>query len=429
MCKYIRSFLRDQKGVVFVYTGILLPFVVGFSALALDVGSWYKTHQDVQIAADAGAIGGAWDIAHGSLNTVTHSALGDSGKNGFVNGSKNVTVTVNNPPKSGSYTGNANAVEVIVSQQMSSLLSSLFMQNAFSISSRAVAVANTPSNGAATACILALDPSIPDAITMNGNLSANFKNCVIASDSTDNASVFVGGNVNVSAQSIYTAGNITQVGNSTLNLLNPANTGAQPIPDPYTNVQIPVHGACDYNNYSPGNGATLNPGVYCGGLSFQHSATLNPGTYYVTDGSFQASGQSQITCNCHNPGDGVTIVLTGSSPGGVNIEGGAIINLQAPTNAGNLFDGFLFFQDRSTLVGTQVVFNGNSTINMQGTLYFPRGAFRWNGDSSDPNSCTQIVADTLQFTGNTTITDTSCGTQGAGQIAPPAQIVSVNLVE
>jgi hypothetical protein len=36
---------------------------------------------------------------------------------GFTDGKKNVTVTVNNPPLSGAYAGNANYVEVIISNR------------------------------------------------------------------------------------------------------------------------------------------------------------------------------------------------------------------------------------------------------------------------------------------------------------------------
>lgn len=426
----MRNYMRSQSGTVFVYTALLLPVFLGFGGLVLDVGSWYKTHQDGQIAADAAAIGGAWEIAHGNTGTVTSAAIADAGKNGFTSGSNNVTVTVNNPPKSGNYTNNANAVEVIVSQQTTSMLSAIILKNTFPISARAVALANTKISGAGTACILALDKAMSGAITMNGNLKANFQNCILAANSTSSSAVSVGGNVSVTASSIYTSGNISQFGGDTLNLSSPATTGAPTIPDPYSSVNIPAYSSnCTQTNYSPGNNATLNPGVYCGGISFQHNTTLNPGTYYLTNGDFKASGQATITCNCKNPGDGVTIVLTGSSPGGVGIQGGAVINLQAPTDAGNPFDGFLFYQDRNAAPGTAITFNGSSTLDMVGTFYFPNGAFTWNGDSTDPSSCTQIVADSVKLTGNTTITDSSCGTQGAGQITPPAQIIGVNIVE
>jgi len=430
-----RTFLRDQDGSVLVYVALLLPIIIGFGGLSLDIGSWYKIQQDAQIAADAGATAGAWEVGNGSASTVVSAATTDVGLNGFAgSGTKyKGTITVNNPPKSGSYAGNANAVEVIVSTPVSSLLSSVILKSTFNIASRAVAlVSSSPGTGGGTACLLALDPTMSGAITMNGNLKANFQNCTIASDSNSSSSVFINGNVTVTANSIYSGGGISQGNNDTLHLSSPAMTHQIPIPDPYKSTSVPSYGGCDQTNFSPnGNNVTLSPGVYCGGISLQKDAVMNPGTYYLTNGNFTANAQSNVTCNCSHPGDGVTIVLTGTSPGGVTLNGGAVLNLQAPSgNSSNPLDGFLFYQDRNASVGNSVTFNGSSAINLTGTLYFPKAAFTWNGDStSNPPSCTQIVADSVKLNGNTTITDAKCSTQGAGTISTAQQVVGVSLVE
>ena len=49
----------------------------------------------------------------GYPSNIATEAYGISAALGYTNGSNNVTVTVNNPPKSGNYTTNSSAVEVI----------------------------------------------------------------------------------------------------------------------------------------------------------------------------------------------------------------------------------------------------------------------------------------------------------------------------
>ena len=84
--------------------------------------------------------------------------------------------------------------------------------------------------------------------------------------------------------------------------------------DPYAGVTMPtMPGGCSNGtNKSYGYSAslqTINPGVWCNGVSFGSSAQikLNPGVYYVNGGNFNVGGA--VVMN----GTGVTIVLTGSA--------------------------------------------------------------------------------------------------------------------
>ncbi len=54
-----KSMITDQKGAVAVIVAVCLVVFVGFTALAVDVGHLYVVRNELQNAADAGALAGA----------------------------------------------------------------------------------------------------------------------------------------------------------------------------------------------------------------------------------------------------------------------------------------------------------------------------------------------------------------------------------
>jgi hypothetical protein len=51
--------IKDSRGQTLVITVVFLTTLLGMSALAIDVGSWYKQKRDLQATADAAALAGA----------------------------------------------------------------------------------------------------------------------------------------------------------------------------------------------------------------------------------------------------------------------------------------------------------------------------------------------------------------------------------
>src|SRR5439155_10574785 len=127
---------------------VLLAFV----GLAFDVGYVQWSRRRAQTATDAGAMAGAWANKQG--DTYVTAGQNASADNGYTNGTDGVTVTINKPPTSGSYTTDANAVEAIVSQDAPSYFMRILGWNVLPVRARAVA-----KGGFSTACIYALDPS------------------------------------------------------------------------------------------------------------------------------------------------------------------------------------------------------------------------------------------------------------------------------
>src|SRR5689334_10712338 len=115
----------SDSGQTLVMAALMLPVLLGFAALAVDVGYMFDYRKQMQTAADSAAIAGA--IADGSganAFAVEAAAISSAAQNGFVNGTNGVTVTVCQPPDLGcsttyTYTASDAAVKVAITQAQS----------------------------------------------------------------------------------------------------------------------------------------------------------------------------------------------------------------------------------------------------------------------------------------------------------------------
>lgn len=58
----MRGNRRGQQGAILVLTAFLLPFIIAFTGMAVDLGNLYVQHQKLQNAADAAALAGAYNF-------------------------------------------------------------------------------------------------------------------------------------------------------------------------------------------------------------------------------------------------------------------------------------------------------------------------------------------------------------------------------
>lgn len=420
---------RDRKGGILIIYAIILPGLVGIVGLGIETGIWYTAKRSLQTQADAAARSGAFERMNGhpEYALVSAAAEQEAQRNGFVNAAPN-TLAINNPPLVGPNTEDQSAVEVVLGEQQSLLLSSVFL-NDMSIQARSVAAVEVTGS----ACVLALDPSANGAITNSGNPTVEMNGCVLAANSTSSFAIDIGGNPTLTAESLWTAGGIAIDGSVTINLAQPPTEKAWPIADPYEDVDIPPYGPCEHSNTSFSNVTlTIDPGVYCDGIDFgaNSTITLNPGTYYVNRGDVKMNASTVVRCSCPFPGDGVTIVLTSDTGPGtigtVTINGGADVALRAPTDESYAFPGILFYQDRDAPPGPIVKFNGGSQMLLTGAIYIPNQTIEWAGGNSTAGStCTQIIGNAVKFVGNSEIINTGCDEAGI----QPLEIVGVRIVE
>jgi Flp pilus assembly protein TadG len=387
----VLRFWRDRRGNYAVITALMAPVLIGSAGLATEGGLWMYVHQSLQGAADSAALSAATLYSLNNSVSLDPQAQSVVASYGYVVGTSGTTVTVNRPPTSGSYSGNNQAIEVIVNTQQPRLLSSLFSTGNVTLIGRAVAL---PGNNG-TGCVLALDPAVSGAVTSKGSSGVNLTNCSMYDDSNSSSALTNGGAATIDALSVNVVGQIS--GGSGITTTQGTNVGISPIADPYANVVMPTPGACTANNTTYKTTITINPGVYCNGMQLNAGATvtLNPGIYFIDRGWLSMNGGASMT------GTDVTIIFTsstGNNYAAASINGGANLSITAPTTGPTA--GLAIFGDRNMPTSTTFSFNGGAGQVFGGAVYVPHASLFYAGGSNASTNCTQIIADNVTFTGN-----------------------------
>lgn len=355
---------------------------MGAAGLAVDMGTLRFTQRRMQTAADAAALSAAAELNYGDYLTAGQA---DAATNGFTNGSNSVTVAVNDPPTEGAYAGQANYVEVIVTDTVPTFFMKILGVSSEQVSARAVGHYNSSTN-----CVYALSSNASDAIQVNGSGSFS-AGCGMVDDSTAGEALLMNGaSGSINASAIQLVGGYTNHGGGGLSPT--PTTGVPPIADPLAYVNAPPVGTCTYSSEQKYTGsASLTQGVYCGGISVKGSGTvtLAAGTYVINGGELNLGGTSTIT------GSDVMFYLTGGAT--LTVAGGTTLTLTAPTSG--TYSGILFFQDRAD--SSAASFAGGNSMNLTGSLYFPSAAVEFKGNNSI-SAYTILVANTILFDGGST---------------------------
>ena len=403
------SFFRDTRGVVIIMFALMLPILVGFVALGVEVSFWFVQHRDLQSAADAAAIGASYSVkSNGSSSEIDAAALQEAERNGLVTADGD-SITVNKPPTSGAFTSNEFAVEVVLSRPVALLFSGVFLDNAISVDTRAVATLTSETE----ACVLALDTSSSGTLTNQGNAAITMTGCAVAVNSSSSSAMGITGTSTLTTDCAYVVGDFSVGSNAALTTECPsAQSGSLAVDDPYEDVAEPAIASCLQTNFSISSG-TLPQGTYCRGVNFSGTVALETGGIYVIDrGSFKVNAGATLT------GTNVTIFLTsstGSQYATVTINGGANVTLSA--NNSGTYAGLLFYgdDDAPTSPPTNHTFNGGATMDLTGTLYFPTGNINYTGGAALGGSCTQMIAQTITFSGDADM-NISCSNSGLSSI-------------
>jgi hypothetical protein len=382
----------SRRGFVLITTVLALVVLLAFLGLAIDVGYVQFVKTRMQTAADAAAIGGAQEIRANGASGAAPAAKADAALNGFADGQNGVTVTVHSPPVSGYYTGDATAVEVVIAQDVPPFFLELVGASSMAVRARAVShLTSGPS------CVYALDPAANGALAASGGATLGV-NCGIEVNSSSSQAMKASGGAQITATYTSVVGNYTTSGGGSI---SPAPiTGAAAVGDPLAYIAAPAVGACltPVGPLSITSNRTLDPGVYCGGISISAGSrvSFNPGVYVLRGGGLSVSGGSNIS------GTGVTFYNSaGSGYGyqGISFSGGSISTLHAPTSGP--LAGILMFQDRSVTGGGASTISGGTGTIFDGALYFPGTALSYSGGTS--SAYTLLVAKTLSFSGGTTV--------------------------
>jgi hypothetical protein len=390
---------KRRRGAVLVLLAICLTAMLGIVALAVDAGLIMDQRRRIQSAADAAALAAAADLYLNKANNATADATFIAQSNGYSN------VQVNIPPASGNYAGKAGYAEVKIQFNQPRGFSAIFGSSTILIQARAVAQGQLASIGDG---IILVDPTGNGALTAAGNAAMNVTNGSIIVDSNSASGGVTNGNhATVTAPQMDFTGNPGYSGN--FNMPNHAGISSSqtPTPDPLSYVKEPNPGALGLTTQSQHQlniqgQATLNPGVYIGGInisSVHANVTMNSGPtpiYYMQGGGFSAQGGTTT-------GNGV-MIFNDNGGGSISITGQASVTLSPPINmtgAQAVYNGISLFQSRSNANLINVA--GKGSTNITGTFYAvaPGTALQVAGNGD--NLASQIITWDLKVAGNGTV--------------------------
>jgi hypothetical protein len=430
---------QARRGIVVPFVALALLGLLGITALAIDGGMLIVDRRDVQTAADAAALAGAidlynnWDTNGGTdpnKNAQT-SATKTATDNGFTDGTNNVTVVVNIPPKSGPYANTDGFVEVIITMQQQRFFSSVFGSGNITVKGRAVARGAKASSGIG---LLVLDPSANNSLHLSATGSVNVTGSVVVDSSsstglalTASGTLTASQGVDVTGSSYATSSTGTVNGNLSPNKGSPATIAvSQPVTaDPLstfatnnTPSKVTAQGVGNFGNINlsisswppannsaytvSGNTLTFKPGYYSGltindnmssSGSPLHTYVMSSGTYYF-DGNVTLNGYGSLSS-----GTGGTLIYINSGQW-TNSSQNFTMSV-TPMSSGTYANPPLtIWQNKSDSGNFNFSNGGNLTIN-SGILYVPGALVQLSAKAGTTAQLgSQVIVNTLQLSGS-----------------------------
>jgi len=398
-----RRFLQDGKASVATMAALgLIPIVASVGA-AVDIGRADMARAKMQGALDASALAIARDAKNASADQLNENATNYFNVNFRSPDITGVRTQVATSSTSGGYLVSMSATGSVQTKFMS-----IVGVSAFDVSVRSNAVSYMDGLG----CVLSLDQHASGAVNGPGTASVALNGCSLYDNSDNATALTVGGSTEISALSVGVVGNLTGAANITTT--HGIKTKIAPVRDPYSEVSFPPFSGCTAQNFSAHDTTTIDPGVYCGGMTINAggTVTLNPGIYYLDGGSLSVNGGATLT------GNGVTLVFTSQNRNGfatASINGNATINLMPPTAGPTA--GIVMFGDRRIPTGSSFKFNGGATQYLGGAVYLPTAAIDFAGGFGTNTSCTQLIGDSVTFTGSSALA-LNCDSYGTAPFSP-----------
>ena len=412
MLRLLKKLRRNERGNVLILAGFAMPLIVGSAGLAVDTVQWALMKRQLQRAADSAALAGVYATVQGASQSATQAVDYELNITGNNPNSRNATgLTLTAADRTISYPMAAtwtNPVRVVLTHSQIPAFSSMFLPQ---VTISAGATAATIPTG--VYCVVSLVNTGATGITATGNGDLNL-GCGMITNSTSLTAAIATGSSRVYASPVAAVGAVPPSDNW---------NGAELLPftvkqnDPFAGVTPPTMSPCKGNANKldvPNNGIvdrTTGPtpdvagSVVCvSDMKVDGTLKLQSATYYIDGGNFDLGSNANISCS------GCTIILSNSDAtsddiGRVTMNAQAKSNMSAP-NAGP-YAGLLFYQDRravSTNSNANTI-NGTSDSTFGGAMYFPSTHLNINGNAGLTFTCAQFVSWTVEFSGNSGITN------------------------
>lgn len=401
----LKRLLTEENGSISILAAIMFVPLLGFLGLGIDLGALRMAKQQLQAAADAGALAGALELSScggaadcATLTTAARDALTENGLTGSTlltncasSASQTLTIQVNNGPcalgAANPHNGNTSYVEVVLSQWPPTYFARVLGINSVHIQTRAEAML-----GATKACILTLGTAGTDLL-VNGSAGFVAQNCAVYVNSSSSQALTVNGSM--TAKSISIVGSYAQNAGT----MSPtAVTGVTAMANPLASLAPPsfAAGSCLADPLLH-NGGTVGPsaagGTVCyNGMTLGGNVTMNAGTYII-NGAFTMNGAGALT------GNDVTIYLPSNASFTDNSTGGT--RLIAPTSG--TYNGILLFQGPSN-TSPIIIAASSSGLTLDGIIYAAAAPLTLQG-SATPSIYTSMVTSSVTFDEGATVKD------------------------
>jgi Flp pilus assembly protein TadG len=430
--------LSDESGQALVLSAMCMPLLMAGMALAIDVGNLHYQQRKLQTAADSAAIAAGLEIGNCSntacanMNTAAARALIETGLTAAtvtpsdnqcrVSASSGLAMVINVGPcllgASDPNNGNANMAEVVLTEPQRTIFGAFFGASTMNLVARSEAgeaYIQSAQNGGGN-CIYTKSLEFNSS---NGTFTLN--NCGVYDNGnlqTDN-----GDSVKASSFLYYGTWSPNNCNSSCTWTLGdsetqPAHTTTAQT-DPLASLGAPTQPAnsTTYNNTTPNNGATLQPGYYPNGINLNSnvSVTLASGLYYM-NGSINVNSGATLS------GTGVELYFTS---GTLQLNSGSTAQLTAPTTTSSTAGttaGMLIWQSSSNSSGMDI--DSGSTSYFTGVIYLPDATLTLNSGAGVTinNSATYTAVDVNNLIVNSSedfVINGSGGYLGSGTGNPP----------
>ncbi len=334
--------------------GISFPVLIGGMGLGAETGYWFWLQRELQHATDLATHAAATRRLYGaSLEEQKTAALNIAKASGRAQLTLS-NITLNSPPEAGDYQIPAPywAIEGIIQYQVPRLFSSIFSNTPVAIAGRSVVVSQA--NG--TACVLALNKARQGAVVVAGSADVAIEGCWVATNSNAvDATDFTGAKGALKTYCVRAVGTVDEgattekKGIESTQLTTDCSAPLEYAPhieDPYADRIPPSHpGTCPGNNLQTVNGVTL------------HCSDWTPPNGVTGVHMFRAGAKMVVNGNDNiaSGSAGVTFYFEGTSR--PHINGGARLNLSAPSSDSDATKGMLFWAADGNTETMQI--NGN----------------------------------------------------------------------
>ena len=376
------QFRRGEGGQMLVLFVLALGVLMGFAALAIDVGLIFRERSQLSTAADAAALAAAQALSDSPFTAVA-MAQQYAEANGVDPTNPGYAFEASTP-----YQGDPSKIEVKVTQRVDFLFGRVLGLTSVDVSGRAVAEATSSHGGGGAYAILALntDCSVSDPLEFSGSTIG------VVGGVHSNSTTKITGSSNIFDGGMTHTCSFENSGSNNTYQPPPAQSGALPDPLGYTFGSFP----CTYT-WNVDTDLNSHPEVWLNG---------DKDTGQLLDGVYCSTQDIQLT------GQGITGTVTLVVGDEVKLSG-SDFNL-----TGN-FGGVLAFSAASHDSAIDLSGSGG---NWTGLIYAPDGRVKVQG-SNNLGISGGVVADRVNVSGSSF----SFSAQGFGQGGGGA--ISVRLIE